>query len=175
MAALSPHQRLHSFNAFHLERLGDSSDHRVLGNHLFVFLSGGWRQEWTRGLTDRGLRHPATVLPAVFVSLSLTHKPSTGSQCSAASHCVYESTVQYFMTWAEVIHPLQLHCLAGVSHLPAPGSCWLQGDKWQRCPEITALEGFSCKASLLMESKTQNRWEMLQAACEELCSTTRHH
>lgn len=70
MAALSPHQRLHSFNAFHLERLGDSSDHRVLGNHLFVFLSGGWRQEWTRGLTDRGLRHPATVLPAVFVSLS---------------------------------------------------------------------------------------------------------
>lgn len=95
------------------------------------------------GLTDGRLRHPAPTSPAIFVSLSLTHKPSTGSQCSAASHCVYESAVQYLMIWAEVISPLQLDCLAGMSHLPARGSCWLQGDKWQRCPEVTALEGFS--------------------------------
>lgn len=39
VAALTAHIRgLIPLNVFHLERLGDSRDHKVLGNHLFVFL-----------------------------------------------------------------------------------------------------------------------------------------
>lgn len=135
VAALTAHiSGLIPLIAFDLEGPGDSRDHWVLGNHLFVFLwphQGMEAGMGTHGLTDQGLRHPATTSPAIFVSLSLTHKPSTGSQCSAASHCVYESTVQYFMTWAEVISPLQLGCLAGLSHLPAwgPAGCRVTNGK----------------------------------------------
>lgn len=133
VAALTAHIRgLILLNAFHLERLGDSRALKVLGNHLCLLLASlvdGGKKGKTRA--HRGLRYPATTLPAIFVSLSLTHKPSTGSQCSGASHCVYESTVQYFMTWAELISPLQLACLPGLSHLPAlgPAGCRVTNGK----------------------------------------------
>lgn len=129
----SPHQRLNSPQCFPPGETRRQQRPQGPGKSPLCLLLTSLVDGGRKGKTwaHRGLRHPATTSPAIFVSLSLTHKPSTGSQCSAASHCVYESTVQYLMTWAEVISPLQLDCLAGVSHLPAlgPAGCRVTNGK----------------------------------------------
>lgn len=58
-------------------------------------LTRGWRQEREHG----GSSTDAPKSSAIFVSLTLSHRLSPGRQHNAASHHVYRSAVEYFMTW----------------------------------------------------------------------------